>query len=228
MNKKILIVSGALIIFSIVLYILSNVMFNTEKIQQNNQQPINENDTEVELSTESMIFPLDMDTSNELIEQSKKMFDLALGKSREWRSDSSPVAVLVQYTDSIKKENGKNTFIFISPSLPQFYFVFEASQRDDSFSEISYKRSIQFREDYFLREDVVVMPMKYWVLSFIEALKKADDLGGKEVRVKNNKYDVNMLLSKREGGFLNWEVEYLVDGLRNFSSTIDAYKGEVQ
>ena len=62
----------------------------------------------------------------------------------------------------------------------------------------------------------------------IDALKKADDLGGKNIRASNPKYDVNLVLSAQEGGYLMWDAEYMVNGAKMFSVSMNAYDGAVK
>jgi hypothetical protein len=223
MNKRTLIIAGVLIVLAIALFLIPR-LFN---------QPANTTQTTTTTTTQTTTtnvaaFPLDDAKVADLATQAQGEYDFALTKAKEWKSDVAPVAVLIKYTGSIDDKNGKDTYIFVSPSLSQYYFTLTFDQAVNGSGENNFQRILYFKEDYFLPTNTAVMPVSYYKLNYLDALKKADDLGGKNVRAENKAYDVNLVLSAQTGGYLMWDVEYLVNGAKIFSTSINAYDGTVQ
>jgi hypothetical protein len=224
MNKKTLILVGVLIVVAIAFFVLSKIIKGNK--EDTTGAPIT---TEQPIETptpQTTAFPLSPETMSALSTQAKSEFDFALIKAKEWRQDAVPMAVTVKYSGSIGVDNGKNTYVFFSPSLSQYYFTLNMEQKVDANGNNNFERIIYYKEDYFLPTNVSILPIKYWVTDYITALQKADTLGGKEIRSSNPKYDVNMFLFVTEGKFLNWNVEYLVDGAKKLSVPISAFTGE--
>jgi len=182
---------------------------------------------EAEEKVEEVSFPLSPFLIEELSDQARREFNFAFAKAKEWRDDSLFFGMVARYKGGIARENGKNTYIFASPSLADFYWTIVIDQAKNENGEHDYERIIYYREDYFLPDNVAVVPMQYWSLDYLDALQKADELGGKDIRAAYKNYDVNVLLSAREDRYLMWDVEYLVDDESRFFISINAYNGEV-
>lgn len=222
MDKKKIIIAVVLAVIALLLWLLPKYVFKAPTTDNQQQQ-----NTETQKTTDANAFPISDIEATTLTEQSKKEYDFAVGKAQEWRPDSALVAVVVEYKDEINPKNGKNSYVFLSPSLPQYYFTLSVDQAKNEAGENSYTRVLNFKDDYLLPQDVVVAPIKYWKLSYLEALKKADSLGGNDIRKDNKKYDTTVIMMAQEGGYLHWETEYSVNDNVLFSASINAYTGEV-
>lgn len=139
MNKRLLIIAGGLIVVAVVLFILSRVLFNTNNVQT--QTPTTPATTETTTPT-PVAFPLSDTQVADLTAQAQKEFDFAFQKAREWRDDTAPIAVVIKYTDSIDIKNGKSTYVFLSPSLAQYYFTLNLDQAKNASGENNYENSL--------------------------------------------------------------------------------------
>jgi len=227
MNKRLLIIAGVLIVIAIGLFVASKYVFNKSNVtpaatQTTTPQPV------ANSTVTPVAFPLSDADVAALESQGSKEYDFAFSKAKEWRNDCAPVAVVIKYAGSIDINNGKSTYVFLSPSLPDYYFTLTLDQAKNAKGENNYERVLNFKADYFLPQNSVVLPLKYWAINYVDALKKADDSGGKNIRSANKNYDVNLVLSEQQGGLLLWDVEYLVNGNKLYSTTFDAYQGKVQ
>ena len=207
-------------VISAALLILPKYIFNKEKVANNGGTD------QTKTTIIPTAFPLDVAMTEELKTQATKEFDFAFSKAKEWKDDALFFGVVAKYKDGISVENGKNTYIFASPSLATYYWTLTINQSKNENGEHDYERVIYYRDDYFLPATAAVVPIAYWKLNYIDALQKADDLGGKDIRAQGKKYDVNVLLSAQEGEYLAWSVEYLVDGKSVFTNSANAFNGE--
>lgn len=235
MNKRLLLIGGGILLVAILLLIIPRVFFKTPTTapltaeqQAAAQKAAADAAAQKQAAADALAgFPLPTTTADNLAVQARKEFTFASSKATEWRADSIPVAVKTSYTRSINPVNGKNTYIFISPSQNQYYFTLTFDQAQNDTGTNNFERALYFKADYFLPTSVVNMPIKYWKLDYIEALKKADDAGGKDIRANNQEYDVNMVLSAEEGKNLAWKIEYLLGGKQAYTISYNAFTGEV-
>jgi hypothetical protein len=223
MNKKTMIIAGVLIVLAIILFLLPSFMKKKPATT-----PANTTNTQTQPVTTVASFPLDDTRVGELGAQAQREFDFAFNKAKEWKSDVAPVAVSIKYSGSIDDKNGKDTYVFVSPSLSQYYFTLTFDQAVNANGENNFQRILYFKEDYFLPTNTAVIPVSYYKLTYLDALKKADELGGKNIRTENKSYDVNLVLSAQTGSYLMWDVEYMVNGAKLFSVSINAFDGTVK
>jgi len=223
MSRKNILIVAILLGVAILFFVLSKVFIKPKATTNNN--PVTQ-----EVSTENTnaqeAFPLDSNTIDMLSNQASSEFDFAFGKAKEWRTDAAPMAVNIKYDGKIDRTTGKDTYIFFSPSLDQYYFTVTIDQLENETGENNFTRTIYYREDYFLPPNIIVLPIKYWTKDYLAALQKADELGGKDIRKNNKEYSVNMILSAREDRYITWDVEYTVNGTKMFSVPISANTGE--
>ncbi|HRY60006.1 MAG TPA: hypothetical protein P5096_01355 [Patescibacteria group bacterium] len=235
MNKRIILIGAGILAVAVVLLIVPKIFFKapttttttTAQQQADAAKKVEEEAAAKATADAKMAFPLAEVTIGNLSTQARKEFEFASGKAKEWKEDAIPVAVTASYTKTIDPKNGKNTYIFVSPSMNQYYFTLTLDQNQTDTGMNSFQRILYFKEDYFLPKTVGNMPIKYWKVDYIEALQKADASGGKDIRVANSEYDINMVLSAEQGENLTWKVEYLVGGKQAYSISYDAYTGEV-
>lgn len=229
MNRKTLIISGAIIVLAIIIFIASALIkkptgtTTPTPVEQTTPATTNTN-----ANTNTTAFPLDDTKIAALTAQASKEYDFALSKAKEWKSDCVPVAATIKYIGPINDANGKDTYIFESPSLNLYYFALTFDQAVNASGQNNFQRVLYFKQDYFLPTNTQVLPVSYYKLTYLDALKKADDLGGKNIRAENKAYDVNLVLSAQSGGLLMWDVEYIVNGATMFSVSINAFDGTVK
>lgn len=230
MNKKTLIIAGVLIAVAIILFLLPSLLLKENTVDQpQNQQGEETENGPLSQNGNAMSFPLSSEIVSELESQVITELDFAYAKAKEWREDVALMTVVVDYKGSIDPRNGKNTYVFFSPTLGQFYFTIAIDQAVNEQGRNSYERLIRYREDFsIVPQNTIVLPTNYWRLTFLDALKKADELGGRETRAKNQTYDTTLILSNKEGELLVWDVEYSVNGQRMFGVVINAYDGTVK
>lgn len=224
MNKKNLIIAGVLIVIAVALFLIPR-FFRPSATTTN---PTNSAPVTTQPTTLQSAFPLDDATVQALNAQAQNEFNFALTKAKEWRGDVAPVAMIAKYTGAIDVGTGKDTFVFVSPTLSQYYYALTLDQAKNANGENNFERILYFKEDYFLPINTAVLPLSYWKLSYLDALKKADDLGGKDIRTANKNYDVNLVLSAQQGSYLMWDVEYMVNSSKIFSVSINAFDGTVK
>lgn len=226
MNRRTLIISGSIIALAIVLFI-ATALIKKPATTTTTTTPTEET-TPATNTTSVTAFPMDDTKVAALDTQASREYDFALTKAREWKGDVVPVAAMIKYTGSISDTNGKNTYIFESPSLNLYYFTLAFDQAVNASGQNNFQRILYYKEDYFLPTNTQVLPVSRYKLTYLDALKQADDLGGKNIRAENKSYDVNLVLSAQSGGFLMWDVEYIVSGATVFSVSINAFDGTVQ
>ncbi len=219
-NKKFLLLGLAvLIIISAVFFVMRN------NLRQKGQELVNQQqNAETEKKESESIFS--EEEATDLSRRFEKEFDTAFNMARGWQADSVMAAELIQYKGLASATNGKDTFVFYSPSSPQYYWTISFEPKADSPSERFYSRAIYYKDDYILPSGSIPVVIKYLVKDYATALLTADGLGGKNIRAKNGNYDINILLSSEKDQYLLWKVEYLVGGKTVFSTMIDAYTGK--
>ena len=235
-NKKLILIGVAILAVAIILLIVPKLFFKkktttpTTTTQQTTdaQKAADEARAKAdETAAAANSFPLPSVTTDTLIAQAKKEYEFAAGKAVEWRKDAIPIATKISYTKSIDPKNGKDTYIFVSPSENKYYFTLTFDQAQNDKGTNVFQRALYFKEDYFLSKTTVNMPVKYLKMNYIQALQKADESGGKSVRMDNKEYDVNMVLSAEEGKNLMWKVEYLIGAGAEYTVSYNAYTGEL-
>ena len=225
MSKRTIIIAGVLIVIGAGLLIAPRFVFKKEATTTNTDATQQSVETQ---TTATTAFPLDENTTVALTKQADLERNFAFQKAKEWRDDVTFIAVTAHYDKNIDPIQGKNTYVFFSPSLGDFYWTITIDQEKNSRGENDFERVIYYRDDYILPAIVIALPIQYWKLSYVDALKKADELGGRDVRRVYSEYEVNAILSAQEDRYLTWDVEYLIEGKNVFSAAINAFDGSTQ
>lgn len=225
MNKKILVISAVLIVLAGGL-IFGQRFFFTNKGQSYSSSSKENAGSDQNAIQNNNAYPLSDEEIATLSEQVNQEFDYAFTKAREWRDDSVLIAKLIRYKGSIKTALGSNTYVFLSPSMAEYYWTIEIDQDKNTEGDSNYRRAIYYKEDYFLDPATVAVPLKYMKLSYLDALKEADKAGGDKIRSMGKSYDANILLSALKDRYLSWKVEYVIDNEAAFSYEIDANSGK--
>jgi len=226
MSRRNMIIIGVLVVIALLLFIVPRYVFKTPAATTTTT-PTTTTATPAQTTPAATTFPLDTATITDLTTQAGFELDYATARAKEWEQDSALTAVMIKYTGSIAPKNGKDTYIFSSPSVAAYYYTIAFNQLKDSSGQTTFDRIIYYKDDYFLPKDTIVMPQQYWKLSFLDALKKADDLGGKDIRRTNTNHDVTLLLSAQQGKYLIWTTEYTVSGERKFFTTMNSFNGDI-
>ena len=128
-NKKFLLLGLAvLIIISAVFFVMRN------NLRQKGQELVNQQqNAETEKKESESIFS--EEEATDLSRRFEKEFDTAFNMARGWQADSVMAAELIQYKGLASATNGKDTFVFYSPSSPQYYWTISFEPKADSPSE---------------------------------------------------------------------------------------------
>jgi len=221
LDRRVLLLVGVLIVFAIILFIASKSRTPVTQTPAPAQSQ-----TTTQQTPQVAAFPLSATTITDLATQAKQEYAFAVGQAKSWRDDATFVAQLTEYTDSIDPANGKNTYIFASPSLPTFYWTIVINQARGADGKNTYERMIRYKEDYVLDTTTIDAPLQYWKLTYLDALVAAEKLGAQDIRTKNKVYTVNILLSAQKNRYLAWDVEYKVAGKTVLRKTLNAATGE--
>ncbi|HAR54991.1 TPA: hypothetical protein DCR79_01750 [Patescibacteria group bacterium] len=100
-----------------------------------------------------------------------------------------------------------NWFIYTSPSdVSNFYLVNMPRPRATK----PYKRIIMPKTDFAFDFDVLAIPLEQWKKSYVDALVKAEELGGAKFRSEHKTFEVSTILAYPAAGNqqLSWSVTY--------------------
>jgi len=102
-----------------------------------------------------------------------------------------------------------NWYIYTSPGDPNYYLV--NMPRGGSPSGQAPKRIIMPQTDFNFDFAVLPIPMEQWKISYVEALQKAESLGGAKFRTDHKTFEVSVILAYPASGLqqqLSWSVTY--------------------
>jgi len=120
-----------------------------------------------------------------------------------------------------------NWFIYTSPSdVSNFYLV----NMPRPVGTKTYKRIIMPKIDFDFEFDVLAIPLEQWKKSYVDALSKAEELGGAKFRSDHKTFEVSTILAYPASGNqqLSWSVTYkATDGTAAlFKVQVNANSGE--
>lgn len=146
---------------------------------------------------------------------------------KKLKSDVVLQLVSMKFSNSLSDSGGliTNYYIFISPSDPKYYYMVNVPHNGESM-----KRFLMPQEDMELPFSLIPVSFQFWKLSYVDALKLAEDNGGAAFRAKHPKFDVSVILGKPVGQYLNWFITYraMDSSAELLQLSIDAYDGKVQ
>ncbi|MFZ5392235.1 MAG: hypothetical protein ACOZAR_03485 [Patescibacteria group bacterium] len=158
----------------------------------------------------------------DVLEKAKKSANLANEKARKWQSDAKLILLSTNYFSSLNDEGVIDKFIYTSDINTELYFSIDITRSDQKFT-----RTLIYRDDYRLKSGVLPIPIKYWKITYAQALEKADMLGGYQFRKDHPNYQVSQMLSLADGKNLAWYIVYSAPGSdQSFRITIDSSTGE--
>ncbi len=158
----------------------------------------------------------------DVLEKAKKSANLANEKARKWQSDAKLILLSTNYFSSLNDEGVIDKFIYSSDINTELYFSIDINRSDQKFT-----RTLIYRDDYRLKSGVLPIPIKYWKITYAQALEKADMLGGYQFRKDHPNYQVSQMLSLADGKNLAWYIIYSAPGSdQSFRITIDSSTGE--
>ncbi|MFA4930517.1 MAG: hypothetical protein WC570_01465 [Patescibacteria group bacterium] len=164
-----------------------------------------------------------VEDNEQVLNKAKELFNLANDLALDWQSDAKLLLVSSKYFSSLKDDGVVDKFIFSSDLQPRYYWAIDISRSDTS----KFTRTLIFRDDYILKKGVLNIPIKYWKVSYAEAMEKADILGGYQYRQDHPNYQISQMLSLADNNNLAWYIVYTSpDSEEILSIVIDASSGE--
>lgn len=227
LDRRVILFVSICIVAGAVLIGLTQVITPRSAPTQSQTEQTTDEDEQTPAPSTEVSYPLTETQISDLSEQTKREFNFAFEQARRWRADAVFTAARITYEKVIDPARGKNTFIFSSPALPMYYWTITLDQEQNIDGTNNYERTIYYKEDYaVLSGDVIDAPLKYYKVDYVNAIKIADDLGGKAVRSSNPEYSVEATLAAKKGELLVWHITYLVDDEVRYETDINAFTGE--
>lgn len=150
----------------------------------------------------------------------KENFKTASDKALSWHADAVFVYSQVKLPD-FTQDSGTETYVFDSPAAPTIHFVFTVSQKSKRFIRAEIPK-----EDYL--GDLKAVPLNYWKISYLAALKIAEQNGGGDFRDSNLNWSIEINLKVDDpSSYLYWVVDYKTEGGNSLSVKINASSSEV-
>lgn len=126
----------------------------------------------------------------------------------EQKTDLSLTIVSSKFINTLSDTGlDTNWFIYTSPSdVSNFYLVNMPRPAGTQ----SYKRIIMPKTDFDFEFDVLAIPLEQWKKSYVDALVKAEELGGAKFRSEHKTFEVSTILAYPASGNqqLSWSVTY--------------------
>lgn len=100
-----------------------------------------------------------------------------------------------------------NWYIFTSASDPANFYLVNMPRSSGQVS----KRIVMPKADFNFDFDVLPIPLAQWKISYADALKKAEEYGGKNFRAQHKTFEVSTILAYPAAGQeqqLSWSVSY--------------------
>nr|AQS30610.1 hypothetical protein [uncultured bacterium]AQS31135.1 hypothetical protein [uncultured bacterium] len=142
------------------------------------------------------------------------------------QADAVLQLVSIKFINSLSDQTGLSTnyYIYASASNPNFYYLVNMPRNGEKL-----KRFLMPVEDLDLPFDLLQIPVKYWKLSYAEALQSVEQRGGSDFRAKHKTFEVSAILAIPAGQYLSWFVTYrATDGTGDvLKASVDANSGAV-
>lgn len=151
----------------------------------------------------------------------------ATAKIKALKSDVILQLVSMKFVNSLSDSSGlvTNYYIFVSPTDTRYYYMVNVPHNGEGI-----KRFLMPQEDMELPFSLIPVSYQFWKLSYVDALKLAEENGGAAFRAKHPKFEASVILGKPTGQYLNWFITYrATDGSADvLQVSIDAYDGKIQ
>lgn len=151
----------------------------------------------------------------------------ATAKIQALKSDVVLQLVSMKFVNSLSDSSGlvTNYYIFVSPTDTRYYYMVNVPHNGEGI-----KRFLMPQEDMELPFSLIPVPYQWWKLSYVDALKLAEENGGATFRAKHPKFEASVILGKPTGQYLDWFITYrATDGSADvLQVSIDAYDGKIQ
>ncbi|MEA1909517.1 MAG: hypothetical protein U9M89_00610 [Patescibacteria group bacterium] len=144
----------------------------------------------------------------DLIAETKEATD----RVRSWVIHGKPLEdlelalVSSKFIDSLSDDGlDTNWYIFISGSYPNNYYLVNMPRKG-----IKPKRIMMPKTDFDFDFAVLPIPFDKWNVSYVDALIKAESLGGDDFRARHDEYETSVILAYPASGLqeLNWSITY--------------------
>jgi hypothetical protein len=170
-------------------------------------------------STESDIVNLTNVDPADFANEIKTELALADAQAKIYNPGEVLSAIEIILPADLKPRTGQSTYIYSAPNDSTFNYTITITQ-----NSINFLRSIVYKEDYF--GSVTTINQNSWKLNYVEAIKVAEENGGKEWRSSHSLTKVRLVLKNAEPkGWLYWFVYYQSEE-KTLQIQIDAFTGK--
>lgn len=140
--------------------------------------------------------------------------------AKTWKENNQHIAFVTKVYPQSQIEDLTETFVFGSPDDSQNWWTYSITPEGEIV------RSLTPKEDY-LGTNFNPIKEEYLKITYLEALKTADDVGGANFRKNNPNLRINLVLCQTNPkGWLWWRVEYQANDL-SLKFIINASDGQV-
>jgi uncharacterized protein YceK len=152
---------------------------------------------------------------------------LASEQIKKLQPTAQLVLVSMKFTNSFSDISGltNNFYIYKSSADPNYYYLVD-SPRDGT----KPRRFLTPTEDFEFELNLMPIPLEYWKLTYVDAINKAEAIGGAEFRTKNPNWEVTEVLGLPAGqSKLAWTVSYrALTGSNLLKVYVDANTGDAR
>lgn len=140
---------------------------------------------------------------------------------KSWKGNAQFVSLVLKISPEAKVNTLTETFVFGSTDDTANWWTYSISEETGKIV-----RSVTPKEDY-LETDLLPIKEEYWKISYIEAIKTAEENGGTTFRAKFPKTQINAVLAQSSPkGWLWWQINY-VSPSDNLEILVNASDGKI-
>lgn len=183
-----------------------------------NKQKAAEEAKQQEAASQPVITNLTNADPNDFTTEIQKELDLASQKAIAYNSKEALSALEITIPGDLVPRSGNVSYVYDSADDQNNHYVVNIDQATQA-----YLRAVIPKEDYF--GNLTGINLKSWRLSYIEALKVAEQNGGQDFRNNNELQELRLVLKNGDPkGWLYWTVQYKSQG-NGFEAQVDAFSG---
>jgi len=170
-------------------------------------------------STESDIVNLTNVDPADFVNEIKTELALADSQAKTYNSGEVLAGIEITLPADLKPRTGQTTYVYSAPNDSIFNYTITIAQ-----NSINFLRSIVYKEDYF--GSLTAINQNSWKLNYVEAIKVAEENGGREWRSSHSLTKVRLVLKNAEPkGWLYWFI-YYQSGEKMLQIQVDAFTGK--
>lgn len=157
-----------------------------------------------------------------LLSRAKESSTKAGGLATKWQADAKLILISSNYLASYDDKGVIDQYIYSSDGQKDLLFAVNIPREDHS----KFNRMLIYKEDVPLSSKVMPLPLKYWKVSYAQAIEKADAMGGYAFRQDNPNFQMSQTLSLVSGRNMAWTMIYKSANAKDFEVVIDANSGQ--